>query len=412
MPLSLSTDFLVIFQMFKTVLTFLTFFSAVLASDKWMLAAENNNRPRARDMGIQVGLFRPGKWNSITDVEGVKVGQVTLIKGENVRTGVTAILPHGGNLFQLKVPAAVYVGNGFGKLSGFTQVEELGNIETPILLTNTLNVPKVADALIDYMLQIKGNENIRSINPVVGETNDGWLNDIQGRHVTKDDVFQAIINAKSGPVEEGSVGAGTGTMCLGFKGGIGTSSRILPENYGGYRVGVLVQTNYGGILEINGAPVGRELGKYYLANKIEYPDKDGSCMVVVATDAPIASRNLKRLAKRAYLALAKTGSFSSNGSGDYVIAFSTYSDNLIKGEANGGPRKITLLSNDQLSPLFLAVVEATQEAVYNSLFRATTVIGRDGHKGEAIPIDKVMEICKKYNVLNWDKTLSSNQAPN
>ncbi|MFQ5864192.1 MAG: P1 family peptidase [bacterium] len=396
-----------IFQDSKAGFTVLVLFSIFFLSETWILAADNN-RPRARDLGIQIGVLRPGKWNAITDVGGVKVGQVTLIERENIRTGVTAIVPHGGNLFRLKVPAAIYVGNGFGKLCGFTQVEELGNIETPILLTNTLNVPKVADALIDYMIQLKGNEHIRSINPIVGETNDGWLNEIQGRHVTREDVFEAINNAKSGPVEEGSVGAGTGTMCLGFKGGIGTSSRILPEDYGGYRVGVLVQTNYRGILEINGAPVGRELGKYYLANKIDYPDEDGSCMIVVATDAPVASRNLKRLAKRAFLALAKTGSFSSNGSGDYVIAFSTYSTNLIQHEDNKSARNVTLLSNDQLSPLFLAVVEATQEAVYNSLFRATTVIGRDGHKCEAIPIDKVMEICRKYNVLNWDKTLSSN----
>lgn len=396
-------------QSFKATMTILLLFSVFSVLENRALAGEKNDRPRARDLGIQIGLLRPGKWNAITDVDGVKVGHATLIKGDNIRTGVTAILPHDGNLFQQKVPAAIYAGNGFGKLCGFTQVEELGNIETPILLTNTLNVPKVADALIDYMLQLQGNENVRSLNPVVGETNDGWLNDIQGRHVSRDDVFQAIINAKSGPVEEGSVGAGTGTMCLGFKGGIGTSSRILPENYGGFRVGVLVQTNYGGILEINGAPVGRQLGKYYLANKIDYPDHDGSCMVVVATDAPITSRNLKRLAKRAYLALAKTGAFSSNGSGDYAIAFSTYPANLIPHQTNNDARKITLLANDRLSPLFLAAVEATQEAVYNSLFRATTIIGRDGHTGEAIPIDKVVEICKKYNVLNWDKTLSSNQ---
>ncbi|MFQ5823822.1 MAG: P1 family peptidase [bacterium] len=397
-----------IYQFLKSVITVIILLSIISVSGDRNLVAGKNNRPRAKNLELQIGILRSGQWNAITDVKGVKVGHVTLIKGDNIRTGVTAILPHGGNLFQQKVPAAIYVGNGFGKLCGYTQVEELGNIETPILLTNTLNVPKVADALIDYMIQIKGNENIRSINPVVGETNDGWLNNIQGRHVSKNDVFQAINKAKSGPVEEGSVGAGTGTMCLGFKGGIGTSSRILPENYGGYRVGVLVQTNYGGILEINGAPVGRELRKYYLANKIYYPEDDGSCMVVVATDAPISSRNLKRLAKRAYSALAKTGAFSSNGSGDYVIAFSTYSSNLIQHKAEKNTRKVELLLNDQLSPLFLAVVEATQEAVYNSLFRATTIIGRDGHIGEAIPIDKVVEICRKYNVLNWDKTLSSN----
>ncbi len=391
----------------KIGISVLIIFFLIPLNENTMAASDNNTRPRARDLGIEIGVFRPGKWNAITDVDGVKVGHVTLIRGENIRTGVTAILPHGGNLFKLKVPAAVYVGNGFGKLTGHTQVEELGNIETPILLTNTLNVPRVADAVIDYMIQLQGNEGIRSINPIVGETNDGWLNDIRGRHVSKSDVFQAINNAKSGPVDEGSVGAGTGTMCMGFKGGIGTASRILPESLGGYRVGVLVQTNFGGILEINGAPVGRELGKYYLANKIHYVVDDGSCMIVVATDAPLGSRNLKRLAKRAYLALAKTGSFSSNGSGDYVIAFSTYSPNFIKYDADKKPKKVELLSNDQLSPLFLATVEATQEAIYNSLLRATTITGRDGHKGEAIPIEKVVEICKKYNVLNWSKNLST-----
>lgn len=387
------------------IISIIILFNVNFILAKFNLNSESNKRPRARELGIQIGIFRPGKWNAITDVAGVKVGHVTLIKDDDIRTGVTAILPHDGNIFQQKVPAAIYVGNGFGKLVGYTQVEELGSIETPILLTNTLNVPKVADALIEYMIQIKGNENIRSINPVVGETNDGWLNDIQGRHVSKNDVFQAIINAKSGPVEEGSVGAGTGTMCLGFKGGIGTSSRILPKSYGGYTFGVLVQTNFGGILEINGAPVGRELGKYYLANKIDYTEGEGSCMIIVATDAPLSPRNLKRLAKRAYLGLTKTGFFSANGSGDYIIAFSTYPLNFISSKANKPKRKVDLLNNNQLNPLFLAIIEATQEAVYNSLLRATTITGRDGHVGEAIPIDKVVEICKKYNVLNWNKTL-------
>ncbi|MFQ5772158.1 MAG: P1 family peptidase [bacterium] len=368
-------------------------------------ATQSHNRPRARDIGIQIGVLKPGKWNAITDVAGVKVGHSTIIRGDSIRTGVTAILPHDGNLFQQKVPAAIYVGNGFGKLAGSTQVEELGNIETPILLTNTLNVPKVADALIEFMLQLKGNEEVRSINPIVGETNDGWLNDIRGRHVAKNDVFQAINNAKAGPVEEGSVGAGTGTICLGFKGGIGTSSRILPKTLGGFTVGVLVQSNYGGILEINGAPVGRELKKYSFANKINYADGDGSCMIVVATDAPLSSRNLKRLAKRAYLALSKTGAFSSNGSGDYVIAFSNYPPNLIENKAKNHTKKVELLYNARLSPLFLAVVEATQEAVYNSLLKATTVKGKYGHVIEAIPVDKVVTICEKYNVLNWQQTL-------
>ncbi|NIV96313.1 S58 family peptidase, partial [candidate division KSB1 bacterium] len=318
--------------------------------------AGSNSKPRARDLGIQIGVLKPGKWNAITDVEGVKVGHETLVVGENIRTGVTAILPHNGNVFQNKVPAAIYLGNAFGKLAGYTQVEELGNIETPILLTNTLNVPRVADALVEYMLKLEGNEQLRSINPVVGETNDGWLNDIRGRHVSKEHVFNAIENAGSGTVEEGSVGAGTGTICLGFKGGIGTSSRVLPEKLGGYNVGVLVQSNFGGILEINGAPVGRELQNYSYHNRIEYADEDGSCMIVVATDAPLSSRNLKRLAKRAYLALAKTGAFSSNGSGDYIIAFSNYTANLVSNESEIKAYQVKRLRNDQMSPLFMATV--------------------------------------------------------
>ncbi|MCG8603993.1 P1 family peptidase [bacterium] len=367
--------------------------------------SQSNNRPRARDLGIEVGVLKPGTFNAITDVGGVLVGHTTVIRQQNIRTGVTAILPHSGNLFQKKVPAAIYVGNGFGKLAGPTQVEELGNIETPILLTNTLNVPKVADALMEFMLQLEGNERVRSVNPMVGETNDGWLNDIRGRHVSQGDVFAALADAAGGEVAEGSVGAGTGTICLGFKGGIGTSSRVLPKDLGGYAVGVLVQSNFGGILEINGAPVGRELNKYSFADKIIYEDGDGSCMIVVATDAPLSSRNLKRLAKRAYLALAKTGAFSSNGSGDYVIAFSNYPDNLVPYDAEQTVAAADRLNNDQMSPLFLAVVESTQEAIYNSLLKATTVTGRDGHTVKAIPIDQVVQICKKYNVLNWGHDL-------
>ena len=371
---------------------------------------EHHKRPRARDIGIEVGVLKPGKWNAITDVLGVKVGHTTVIKGDSIRTGITAVLPHDGNLFLNKVPAAVFVGNGFGKLLGSTQVEELGNIETPILLTNTLNVPKVADALIDYMLGLAGNENVRSVNPLVGETNDGWLNDIRGRHVSKEDVFQAIKSARSRIVEEGCVGAGTGTICLGFKGGIGTSSRILPKSMGGYTIGVLVQSNYGGILEINGAPVGRELEIYSYKDNIKYEDGDGSCMIVVATDAPLSSRNLKRLAKRAYLALAKTGAFSSNGSGDYVIAFSNNPQNLIKYNDKDAVRTVTLLNNDKLSPLFMAVVEATQEALYNALLKATTTKGKNGRTVTAVPIEEIVEICKKYNVLNLGKTLSKNNG--
>lgn len=357
-------------------------------------------RPRARDLGVVVGILPTGKNNAITDVAGVRVGHATLISGDNVRTGVTAILPHSGNLFQEKVPAAIFVGNGFGKLMGSTQVNELGEIETPILLTNTLNVPRVADALIEWMLQLPGNEEVRSINPIVAETNDGYLNDIRGRHIGRDEVFAAIKSAKEGTVEEGSVGAGTGTVAFGWKGGVGTSSRVIPQSLGGYTVGVLVQSNYGGVLTINGAPVGRELGKYYLKEQIgaargadQIGDAaDGSIIMVVATDAPSDARNLKRLAARAMLGLARTGSPSTNGSGDYVIAFSVA--NRIR--AGDNLRGAQTLGNDAMSPLFEAVVEATEEAIYNSLFKATTVTGRDGHRAEALPIEKTVEILKKY----------------
>jgi D-aminopeptidase len=364
------------------------------------------SRPRARDLGVIVGVLPTGKDNAITDVAGVRVGHSTLIKGEIVRTGVTAILPHPGNIFQEKVPAAVVVGNGFGKLMGSTQVNELGEIETPILLTNTLNVPRVADALIDWMLALPGNEEVRSINPVVAETNDGYLNDIRGRHIGRNEVFSAIKSAQDGQVEEGSVGAGTGTVAFGFKGGIGTSSRALPQNLGGYVVGVLVQANFGGVLTINGAPVGRELGKYYLKEQLEgrrisatseqeipTGDRaDGSIIIVVATDAPLDARNLRRLAARAMLGLARTGSPSTNGSGDYVIAFS--SQNFIR--PGSTPRHAPSLSNESMSPLFQAAVEATEEAIYNSLFKATSMSGRDKHRVEALPIDKTIEILRKY----------------
>ncbi len=366
-------------------------------------------RPRARELGVVVGVLPPGKNNAITDVAGVRVGHATLIKGDNVRTGVTAILPHAGNLFQEKVPAAVFVGNGFGKLMGSTQVNELGEIETPILLTNTLNVPRVADALIEWMLQLPGNEQVRSINPIVAETNDGFLNDIRGRHVGRDEVFAAIRSAKDGPVEEGSVGAGAGTVAFGWKGGIGTASRVVPQSLGGYTVGALVQSNYGGVLTINGAPVGRELGKYYLKEQVEgrrisqnlpgenqVSDRaDGSIIMVVATDAPMDARNLKRLAARAMLGLARTGSPSTNGSGDYVIAFSTA--NRVRASEN--LRNMQAVGNEAMSPLFEAVVEATEEAIYNSMFKATTVTGRDGHRVEALPIEKTVEILKKYGAV-------------
>ncbi len=359
-----------------------------------MFSGGQENRPRARDVGIDIGIFAPGEFNAITDVAGVLVGQKTIIRGKNIRTGVTAILPHQGDLFKNKVQGAIFCGNGFGKLMGYTQVKELGTIETPILLTNTLSVPQVADAVIEYMLSLGGNENVRSINPVVGETNDGYLNDIRARAVTKYDVFDAIKSAKSGPVEEGSVGAGAGTMCLGWKGGIGTSSRVLPKEMGGYTVGVLVQTNFGGILSVNGAPVGRELGNFMYAK--EQPE--GSCMIVVATDAPLTAKDLERLASRALYGLARTGGFGSNGSGDYVIAFSTA--NRIEDSPAGSIREEEVMNSDYLSPLFCAVVEATEEAIINSLLKATTVKGFKGTV-EAIPVDKVVEICEEHRALNW-----------
>jgi D-aminopeptidase len=357
---------------------------------------------------VAIGILSPGPLNSITDVSGVKVGHATLIKGDNIRTGVTAILPHSGNLFQEKVPAAIYVGNGFGKLIGSTQVNELGEIETPILLTSTLNVPRVADALLDWMLALPGNEQVRSINPVVAETNDGYLNDIRSRPIGRDEVFAALNNAKSGPVEQGSVGAGTGTIAFGWKGGIGTSSRVLPKSAGGYTVGVLVQTNMGGVLSINGAPVGRELGQYYMKEQLDSARRttdadshrnfaDGSIIMVVATDAPLDARQLHRLATRATLGLARTGAPETNGSGDYVIAFSTARENRINSADT--VRHVAGLGNDAMSPLFLATIEATEEAIYNSLFAATTIIGRDGHKAEALPKDRTIAILRKYNAL-------------
>lgn len=351
---------------------------------------------RARDLGIAPGVLPPGRWNAITDVAGVRVGHRTLIEGDSIRTGVTAIVPHPGNVFQEKVPAAVFVGNAFGKLAGATQIEELGNLETPIVLTNTLSVAEGIAGVLEYTLTQAGNENVFSVNAVVGETNDRALNDIRRRAVTAKHVVEAIRAAKDGPVEEGAVGAGAGTVCFGFKGGIGTSSRRLPVALGGYTVGVLVQTNFGGILQINGAPVGRELGRYYLKDAAE-PAPGGSCMVVAATDAPLDARNLKRLAARAMLGLAATGSSSANGSGEYVIAFSTAPANRIPMTAPGIVLKMELLTNDAMSPLFQAVKEATEEAVYNSLFMAKTVSGFQGRTVESIPVVRVLEILDKYN---------------
>lgn len=348
--------------------------------------AQSTKRPR--DYGIRFGVLPTGPLNAITDVAGVRVGQVTLQQGQNVRTGVTAILPHPGNLFQLKSPAAIYIGNGFGKLTGYSQVEELGTLETPIVLTNTLSVPAAADALIDYTLAQPGNGQVRSVNPVVGETNDGFLNDIRGRHVTKQHVLTALQQAQTGPVGEGNVGAGTGTVCFGFKGGIGTSSRKLPPSLGGYTVGALVQTNFGGVLQIAGMPVGVELGRYDFKEKL-----DGSCLMVVLTDAPLDARNLKRLAKRAFMGLAKTGGIASNGSGDYVIAVSTAYQ--IPHETTRPTETVPLLRNENVSPLFMAAIEATEEAIINSLFAAQTTTGDQGHRVEELPKQKVVDWLKK-----------------
>lgn len=354
---------------------------------------------RLRDHGIEIGVLRTGLNNSITDVNGVKVGHTTLIEGDNVRTGVTAILPHSENIYQLKVPAAIYLGNGFGKLAGYSQVKELGNIETPIILTNTLSVPEASNALISYTLEQPENNEVRSVNSVVGETNDGYLNDIRGRHVKEEHVLAAIKNAKSGIIEEGNVGAGTGTICFQYKGGIGTASRVIPNSFGGYTVGVLVQTNFGGVFELNGVPIAKELDNY--SRRFTY-DVDGSCMIVVMTDAPLDARNLERLAKRAIMGLAKTGGIASNGSGDYVIAASTARENLIPHSSNSILKDNKFLRNESVTPLFLATIEATEEAILNSLFAANTMDGRDGHKIEALPIDKVLELMKKYNKINKD----------
>lgn len=354
---------------------------------------------RLRDYGINIGVLKVGKNNSITDVKGVKVGHTTLIVGDSIRTGVTAILPHSKNIFQLKVPAAIYIGNGFGKLAGYSQVKELGNIETPIILTNTLSVPVASDALISYTLNLPNNENVQSVNSIVGETNDGWLNDIRGRHIKQEHVLNAIKNAKGGIIKEGNVGAGTGTICFGYKGGIGTSSRVIPKSLGGYTVGVLVQSNFGGVLEINGVPIGKELKNYYYRNSI-LDEADGSCMIIVITDAPLSSRNLERLAKRAIIGLGKTGGIASNGSGDYVIAVSTATNNLIADSENSLFYESKVLRNENITPLFLATIEATEEAILNSLFAASTIIGKDKHEIKSIPIDKVIELLKKYNRIN------------
>jgi D-aminopeptidase len=346
---------------------------------------------RARDFGVKPGVLAPGALNAITDVAGVRVGHVTLTGGDNIRTGVTAILPAEGNLFQRKVPAAVYVGNGFGKLAGSCQIQELGNLETPIVLTNTLAVGTAIDALVEYTLSQAGNEKVQSVNALVGETNDAVLNDIRARRVTRDDVLRAIESAQGGAVEEGCVGAGTGTVCFGFKGGIGTSSRIIDKRTGGWTVGVLVQTNFGGVLQIDGAPVGREL------KPRKNGDVDGSCMIVVATDAPLCARNLERLAKRAFLGLGKTGGYASNGSGDFVIAFSTADELRVPHQSKPPIIAQNVLHNDFVSPLFQAAVEATEEAILNSLFAAVSMTGHNGKCVEALPLDRVIPILQHYN---------------
>ncbi len=359
------------------------------------LLAQAGSKPRARELGIAPGTLRPGVRNAITDVPGVRVGQTTLVRGDSIRTGVTAILPHGGNLYRQRVPAAIVVGNGFGKLVGVTQVEELGELESPILLTCTLCVWRAADAVVEWMLGQPGMESVRSLNPVVGETNDGFLNAIRTRPVTAADVRHALESADTGAVAEGSVGAGTGTTAFGWKGGIGTASRALPDSLGGWRVGVLLQSNYGGDLHILGTPVGRELGTYGVHPGGDARQGKGSCMIVVATDAPLSDRNLKRLAARALLGLGRTGSFEANGSGDYVIAFST---NLAVRRPSDSLRVAPEIGNDQMTPLFQGVVEATEEAVYNSLFAATTVKG-SGNTVEAIPTDRVLAILKRHGVI-------------
>ena len=360
-----------------------------------------NKRPRARDVGIVVGVLPPGPFNAITDVEGVRVGHRTLIEGATIRTGVTAVLPHAGNVFQQKVPAAIAVGNGFGKLVGVTQVRELGLLETPIILTNTLSTFTAADALVAYTLDLPENQAVRSVNPVVGECNDGYLNDIRSQRIQREDIFSAVKAAKGGPVEEGAIGAGTGTRCMGWKGGIGTSSRRLPKPLGRHTLGVLVQTNFGGILTVSGAPVGKKLGRYFLKDAVESKaaSDDGSCMIVVATDAPLDARQLQRVAKRALLGLAAVGSPMTHGSGDYAIAFST--DRQLRSSYQSSELVETrkVLRDEALSALFQAAREATEEAVLNSLFKARTMTG---HRGmcEAIPIDRVVEICRRHRAIS------------
>jgi D-aminopeptidase len=371
-----------------------------LLRDTALLHAQEapGTRARARDLGVAPGIFAPGALNAITDVAGVRVGQVTLREGERVRTGVTAVIPHAGNAYRSRVPAALFVGNGFGKFAGSTQLAELGELETPVLLTCTLCVWKAADAMAEWMLEQPGMANVRSINPVVGETNDGGLNDIRARPVTRESVRQVLEGATTGPVAEGSVGAGTGTVAFGWKGGIGTSSRVLPEALGGWTVGVLVQSNFGGVLQVLGAPVGRELGQYAFQRVVPGAaddNGDGSVIIIIATDAPLSDRNLGRVAARAMMGLARTGSSASNGSGDYALAFSTAESVRRAWDA---PRLTTTeLANEQMSGVFQATVEAVEEAILNSLFAATTEQG-NGRTVEAIPLDRVREVLRRYGI--------------
>ncbi|MEL7448625.1 MAG: P1 family peptidase [Pseudomonadota bacterium] len=372
------------------------------------LTQADNTRPRARDIGLSVGIFPTGKWNAITDVEGVLVGHTTVIEGDDIRTGVTAIVPAPGNLYTHPVPAWVHIGNGYGKLVGETQVREFGEIETPILLTCTLCVWSAANALKEWVYTQPGMGE-HTVNPVVGETNDAVVNDMWADPVQREHVFAALSAATTGPVEEGSVGAGTGTQAFAFKGGIGTSSRVLPESLGGHTVGVLVQTNFGGVLSMNGAPVGRELGQYSYRKQLdgqgsEDRQEDGSIMMVIATDAPLTARALDRLAMRSMMGLARTGSFASNGSGDYAIAFSTHTD-VRRPRGGFKPFEAPSLTNEAMSPLFAAAAEATEEAIYNALLRATTV-SSDRGKLQAIPVEDVVRILEKYNALEWDQRLS------
>lgn len=355
-------------------------------------------RRRARELGIAPGILPPGPWNAITDVGGVRVGHVTLMDGEDIRTGVTAVLTHGGNLFQERAPAGIVVGNGFGKLTGWTQVEELGEIETPVVLTNTLAVPRAAEALIQWTLAQPGNEQVRSVNPVVGETNDGLLNNIRAISVTRAHVLEAIENASSGPVAEGCVGAGTGTVCFGWKGGIGTSSRLLPGNLGRYTLGVLVQTNFGGVLQIDGIPVGKLAGQPGLSESLADASADGSIMIVLATDAPLSDRNLRRLARRALAGLARTGASLSNGSGDYVVAFSSAYEVRRTQEKRSKVWAYPEMSNELMSPLFQAAIEATEEAIYNSLCMADTTKGHQSLTVDRLPLEKLVELLGNHKL--------------